>query len=369
MNRIVKANRREDAESFLYFPRATTAIYAALRSFSSSGKIIIPSTICLDPIVASHYANYEPVFIGIDGFQIDLKKTIQLLDSDPSINAILLPFLYGYPIEGLEEFWGQIRSREILVIEDLAQTLGPSHFASSKAISKVVTIYSSGKTKIIDHQRIGVAHTTDPEICFAMKSLRPPEFFISESSYEILNQQYRDTYKSFLSSREYEQDWKSFYQTVWNSDPRLFVPFMTTPLKISPHFDFLNLQSPALEMRSRRHEELVNLFLNFDGVFLPNTIDSHRPIWRTTVRLPAIKRDKLYRFMKSRGLFVSQWYKAMHRYVPNSLIQSSADLKTSELFEEEVLNFRIDAGMTDKNFQAYKSAIQEYFTAPDTVDQ
>jgi hypothetical protein len=73
--------------------------------------------------------------------------------------------------------------------------------------------------------------------------------------------------------------------------------------------------------------------------------------------------------MKSRGLFVSQWYKAMHRYVPNSLIQSSADLKTSELFEEEVLNFRIDAGMTDKNFQAYKSAIQEYFTAPDTVDQ
>ena len=112
-------------EESLYFPRATTAIYAALKSFSSSGKIIIPSTICLDPIFASYYANYEVVFVGIKGFQLELKKVIQILDDDPEINAILLPFLYGYPIEGLEEFWNQINSREILVIEDLAQTLGP----------------------------------------------------------------------------------------------------------------------------------------------------------------------------------------------------------------------------------------------------
>lgn len=369
MNRIVKANRREDAESFLYFPRATTAIYAALRSFSSSGKIIIPSTICLDPIVASHYANYEPVFVGVEGFQIDLKKTIQLLDSDPHINAVLLPFLYGYPIEGLEQFWSQINSRDILLIEDLAQTLGPSHFDVSQAKLKLVTIYSSGKTKIIDDQRIGVAHTKDPELFFRMKSLRPQELLISEDAYEILDRKYRDTYDSFLNLNAYEKHWKSFYQTVWNSDPRLFVPFVTTPLKISPLFDFLSLRSPALEMRNKRHEELVNLFLNFEGVLLPDTSNSDRPIWRTTIRLPNIKRDALYRFMKSRGLFVSQWYKAMHRYVPDFLIQNRSELQTAELFEEQVLNFGIDSELSDKNFEIHKAAIRQWISKQPMGDQ
>ena len=210
----------------LHFPRATTAIYTALKSYCASGKIIIPSTICLDPIIACHYANYEPVFVGVEGFQLNLKETINILDNDSKINAILLPFLYGYPIVGLDEFWAQIKSREILVIEDLAQTLGPSHFIVSHAKPRVVTIYSCGRSKIIDTQRLGIAHTLDADLYSEMKNLRPKELLISENAYDDLERKYKQTYESFLSSGTFEKNWKSFYHNVWDSDPRLFIPFL-----------------------------------------------------------------------------------------------------------------------------------------------
>lgn len=347
-------------EESLYFPRATTAIYAALKSFSSSGKIIIPSTICLDPIFASYYANYEVIFAGIEGFQLDLKKVIQILDDDPKINAILLPFLYGYPIEGLKEFWNQINSREILVIEDLAQTLGPSHFIGPQTEAKLVTIHSFGKSKIIDSKRLGIASTLDTDLHSAMKNLQPKDLLISESGYKVLERRYDKVYETFLRTVSYEENWRNFYQTVWNSDPRLFIPFLSTPIKSTLSQDVKNLQSPEYKIRTRRHNHILELFRDFQDAVLPVKSDSLRPIWRTTIRLPNSDRNQLYYYLNSNGLFASKWYRAMHRYVPSYVAQSGPDLKSAEVFEDEVINFKIDNTMSEKTFIDYKTKIKNW---------
>ena len=348
----------------LYFPRATTAIYTALKSYCASGKIIIPSTICLDPIIACHYANYEPVFVGVEGFQLDLKKTISILDNDPKVNAILLPFLYGYPIVGLDEFWNQIKSREILVIEDLAQTLGPSHFIAPHAKAKVVTVYSCGRSKIIDTQRSGIAHTLDTELYSEMKNLHPKEFLISENAYGDLERRYRETYESFLSTDTFENNWKSFYRNVWNSDPRLFIPLLEKPIEYPLSLQAIGLQTPDYDLRKNRHRALDEVFRNLPNAVLPDVSDSTRPIWRTTVRIPNFERDQLYKYLKSRGLFASKWYKAMHRYVPDFMSQNSGELASAELFEDEVLNFRIDSHVDEAGFHTYKSAIEDWIFDP-----
>ena len=348
----------------LHFPRATTAIYTALKSYCASGKIIIPSTICLDPIIACHYANYEPVFVGVEGFQLDLKKTLNILDNDSKINAILLPFLYGYPIVGLDEFWAQIKSREILVIEDLAQTLGPSHFIDSHAKPKVVTIYSCGSSKIIDTQRLGIAHTLDAELYSEMKILRPKELLISENAHDDLERKYKETYESFLNTNTFENNWKSFYRNVWNSDPRLFIPFLENPRKHPLSLHVTGLQTLDLDLRKSRHIALAKLFRNLPNAKLPDLTNSTRPIWRTTVRIPNFERNQLHKYMKSRGLPVSKWYKAMHRYVPDFMSQNSRELTSAELFEDEVLNFRIDSHMLEGDFQNYKSAIEDWIFTP-----
>ena len=344
----------------LHFPRATTAIYAALKSYGASGKIIIPSTICLDPIIACHYASYEPIFVGVEGFQLDLKEAINILDNDSKINAILLPFLYGYPIVGLDEFWNQIKSREILVIEDLAQTLGPSHFTASHAKPKIVTIYSCGTSKIIDTPRLGIAHTSNAELYSEMKNLSPIELLISENTYDDIERKYKETYESFLSSDTFEKNWKSFYHNVWNSDPRLFIPFREKPTKYPLSLDVTVPETPDLELRKKRHRVLDDLFRNLPNAVLPDITDFTRPIWRTTVRIPNFERDQLYEYMRSRGLFVSKWYKAMHRYVPDFVSQNSRELASAELFEDEVLNFRIDPNINEGDFQTYQSAIEDW---------
>lgn len=356
---LKKAFNKQDGE-ILHFPRASTAIYIALKSYCASGKIIIPSTICLDPIIACHYANYEPIFVGVEGFQLDLKETIKILDSDSKVNAILLPFLYGYPIVGLNEFWNQIKSREILVIEDLAQTLGPSHFSASHGKAKVVTVYSYGRSKIIDTQRLGIAQTLDTELYAEMKNLRPKELIITENNYVDLERKYKETYESFLTLDSYEKNWKSFYCNVWNSDPRLFIPLHQKPKRYPLPSHVFGLQMSELDLRMRRHATLDQVFRKLPNVVLPDINDSSRPIWRTTVRLPNFERDQLYKYMKSRGLFVSKWYKAMHRYVPDFMSQKRKELGSAELFEDEVLNFRIDSQMAEESFRIYKSAIEDW---------
>lgn len=361
--RMIASKNNRASKSFeesLYFPRATTAIYAALKSFSPSGKIIIPSTICLDPIFASYHANYEVIFVGIEGFQLDLKRVIQILNHDPKINAVLLPFLYGYPIEGLKEFWNQINSREVLVIEDLAQTLGPSHFIGPQTKAKFVTIYSCGKGKIIDSTRLGIASTLDADLHSAMKNLRPKDLLISESGHKELERQYAKIYETFLKTVSYEEKWQNFYQTVWESDPRLFTPFLSTPIKSTLSQNIKSLQSPEYRIRTKRHTHILELFRDFRNAVLPVKSDSLRPIWRTTIRLPNSDRDQLYDYLISNGLFASKWYRAMHRYVPNSLAQYSADLKSAEVFEEEVINFRIDKSMSEKTFIDYRTAIKKW---------
>jgi len=290
--------RVESLAKNLYFPRATTAIYAALKSFSSSGKIIIPFTICLDPIFASHFANYQPVFVGVDGFQLALKKVIKMLDNDPEINAILLPFLYGYQI-----------------------------------------VYS------------------------AMKSFRPRNLLISEESYRLLELEYRRVYELFLESDSHEENWHNFYETVWNSDPRLFVPFLAQPFESVPSFKVKQLHWAELESRNKRHSELLDLFREYQGAALPSNSDSRRPIWRTTIRLPNSERNGLYNYLKSNGLFVSKWYKAMHRYVPSFLAQNNTDLKSAEIFEDEVINFKIDGTMNDRHFNLYIKAINNWISS------
>ena len=354
--------RVESLPKNLYFPRATTAIYAALKSFSSSGKIIIPSTICLDPIFASHFANYQPVFVGVDGFQLALKKVIKMLDNDSEINAVLLPFLYGYQIEGLEEFWNQINSREILVIEDLAQTLGPSNFIGPQGRAKLVTVHSYGKGKIIDSHRLGIASTSDLELYSAMKSLCPRDLLISEESYRFLELEYRRVYELFLKSDSHEESWLNFYETVWDSDPRLFVPFLARPFESLPSFKVKHLHWADLESRNKRHSELLDLFREYQGAVLPSNSDSRRPIWRTTIRLPNSERNALYNYLNSNGFFVSKWYKAMHRYVPSFLAQNNTDLKSAEIFEDEVINFKIDGTMNDKTFNLYIKAINNWIS-------
>ena len=47
----------------------------------------------------------------------------------------------------------------------------------------------------------------------------------------------------------------------------------------------------------------------------------------------------------------------MHRYVPSYLAENSADLKSAEVFEEEVINFKIDKTMSEKTFINYRTAI------------
>jgi hypothetical protein len=209
-----------------------------------------------------------------------------------------------------------------------------------------------------------MAHTLDTELHSEMKNLRPKELLISENAYGDLERKYKETYESFLSFDTFEKNWKSFYRNVWNSDPRLFIPLLEKPRKYPLSLDVIGLQTPDLDLRKRRHRALDELFRNLPNAVLPDITDSTRPIWRTTVRIPNFERDQLYKYMKSRGLFVSKWYKAMHRYVPDFMSQNSRELASAELFEDEVLNFRIDPHMDEGGFQTYKSAIEEWIFNP-----
>lgn len=336
--------------------RAASAIHLALTTFAPGGVFLVPSNICLSPIMAGKIANYEVKFVGTDHFQPDLRDMIQHLATNRNVNAILLPELYGYPIANLEFFWKYIKERNILVIEDLAQSLGGTRISHFGGKPTVVTIYSFGPTKIIDSVRCGVLSTINENFFLELEA---KSFSLEKNSpveYEQASRTYNKMYSELLRKNEKDRDWPDFYDAASKLSPVLFVPrFPTREFSDVPNFD----ETSITQNRNERHTRLVELLKGYEQITLPQEVDLLHPVWRTTIRLDHSKRDSVVNKLRSVGSPVSTWYKAMHRMFRDNESFHTDSLEEAVRFEAEVVNIFLDVPNFDEYFKNVRSAMTE----------
>lgn len=336
--------------------RAASAIHLALTTFAPGGVFLVPSNICLSPIMAGKLANYEVKFVGTDNFQPDLRDMIQHLETTRNVNAILLPELYGYQIANLGFFWKYINDRDILVIEDLAQSLGGTRISHFGGKPTVVTIYSFGPTKIIDSIRCGVLSTSNENFFLELKAKSLSLEKNSPLEFEQASRNYNKMYSELLRKDEKDRDWPDFYVAASKLSSVLFTPrFQIREFPDVPSFDQISIT----QNRNERHARLIELFKGYEQITLPQEVNLLHPVWRTTIRLDHGKRDSVVNKLRAMGYPVSTWYKAMHRMFRTKEPFNTDSLEEAVRFEAEVVNIFLDVPSFDEYFKSIRSAITE----------
>jgi dTDP-4-amino-4,6-dideoxygalactose transaminase len=356
---LEEVRKMTEIENPVITSRAASAIYLSLKALGKKGKVILPSTICLSPIMASKLAGYEIVFVGVHQFQMDLTSAAKMINSDSEIRAILIPQLYGYPIPAMDFFWGEIAHRDILVIEDLAQSWGRSRLSTLEGKPTLVTIHSFGEAKFFSKVRCGVLTTHDASFKREIDEVNAKIKFDDIKKFQQAGQNYRIAYSDFLRSTKELKLWQEFIDQAITVDPVLYIPKL--PL---PDFDYsisLNLSDRILEQNSR-HFELMKLLASMPSMVLPDFETSEFPIWRSTVRVEPKYRDQIVRRLRAHSLPVSTWYRAMHKYTPVGWENSvKPDLSSAEVFENEVINFFIDESTPLSYADSVKLILAEVF--------
>lgn len=356
-NAVEQFQRMSHTQNVLLTTRAATAIYLSLKTFSGSGKIVIPSTICLSPIVAAMEAGYEIKFVGVKDFQVDLTTTANLINSDPSINAVLLPELYGYPLQGLKEFWNKIAHRNLLLIEDLAQTLGESRLSELSGKPTVVSVYSFGRSKVVESIRCGMIATKDKSFFSELESNYNALPFDLPTEYQKNLDTYNLLYAKLLSSPYQNRNWAKFYKAAMGIDRTLYTPKIQQT--IVP--EGIELFPKSLtEERNSRHHWVSDQLAEFDFIKQPENIEPMGPVWRTTILVPAMVRDEIVEKIRSHQQPASTWYKAMHRLVGGANGDSDYSLKEAVQFEAGVINLFLDVEEFDSYVQLLVSVMREY---------
>ncbi len=335
-----EVRKMTEIENPLITSRAATGIFLSLKAFGNEGKIILPSTICLSPIMASKLAGYELIFVGVDQFQMDLRSAAKIINADLNVRAILIPELYGYPIREMESFWKAISHRDILVIEDLAQSWGRSRFSTFQGSPTLVTIHSLGETKFFTKVRCGILSTPDTSFKKEIDEVNARIKFDEVKEFQNAGQNYSSAYSDFLRTPNPLINWQDFINQAMALNSVLYIPKL--PLPNFENVGSLNLTDSILE-RNSKHIELMSVLSSLPILTLPNFRSSKYPVWRSTVRVDSEYRDEIVKRVRARGLPISTWYRAMHKYVPAGGDSTKmSELEGAEVFEKEVLNFFID---------------------------
>jgi dTDP-4-amino-4,6-dideoxygalactose transaminase len=156
--RPVKADLLRDTggAAIKWYGRAATALYRAYtiaRDFSGAkqpGEVILPSISCATPANAALLAGVTPRFADVD-FRTGMPtlESIQVRWT-PQTCAVVFIHLFGQTAD-LQPLAAWCRSKNILLIEDLAQALG-ARLPDGSAAGSVgdLSVYSFNPTKILE---------------------------------------------------------------------------------------------------------------------------------------------------------------------------------------------------------------------------
>jgi len=328
------------ADSALELPRASTGIYLALKNFGVTGKIIMPANICYSPIRASREAGYSLGFYNANKLIYDCNEIVNIANQDVEINAIIIPMLYGYYPENISSLKNLDKSRKWLIIEDLAQTFGPSNLPDLGHNIQIVTIYSFGQSKFIDQFRAGFVVSNDinaiRNITCLYKNL--PELSENEETRIV-------DYTSALKIKARDsKNWFEYYQQLEKIDSRFFVRkqiFQNNSLLSS------ELVRNRKDLIYNNTSKFISMLEDLDYILLPNKKNYSRlhPTWRLTVRVNEKVRDMVVKRIREFGLPVSTWYDVVPNYL--NLIHSNM-FQESLNFSKEVINFWVDEECSDE---------------------
>jgi len=250
-----------------WYGRAATALYRAYtiaRKLAPTGEpieVILPSISCATPANTALLADVVPRFADVDpSTGMPTLETIQQRWTSRT-RAVVFIHLFGQTAD-LRPLAEWCRSRNILLIEDLAQALGASLPDGSAAGSVGdLSVYSFNPTKILECGGGGllIREASLAPVCaeLAESDPLPPE--INEGSAKILALSYRNLHHSLvalLRTRSVDEVSTSFLklQPAFRS---LYLRRMKSPAKLASAWEQLGQVLEHRVRNARQYDEVL----------------------------------------------------------------------------------------------------------------
>lgn len=340
----------------------TTALWMAYSCVPvERPRILLPAILCLDPVLAVHYANRTPVFSDVlaSNATIDPECALGMIEQDPTIGAVVAAHLYGNPAD-LSRLESVCRKKGVLLIEDAAQALGGSGrdtrlFGSAGDVA----ILSFGHTKILDVGAGGAFLTDDGALADRARRLHG-ELNVKPEN-EILANSYRELFYSIWGYGD--QDRKAM--RLFGSFPDVYRDLHLHRATSSMASDISQaLRDLEREVEHRRYcARIYREGLDgIPGISFFETADESVP-WRFSFCLPADRRDGVLSQLREAGYDASRWYPNVSDWTVPYGAPGKA-LTVADRIESEVVNLWV-TGEYDKS--RIEAAVNVVTTALSTL--
>lgn len=327
--------------------RATTAIYLAIKAYNfKNANIIIPSIVCPNPIFSVLYNNLTPRFcdINLDDFTIDIESFKDRIDEDTK--AVIPINLYGYSAN-YEELIPICKEKNIILIEDAAQSFGGSCNGKKMGSFGDISVISFGHTKIVDVGSGGAVLTDNLEIFEQMK-LEHDKLCNIPTNIKEKNELYSKVYYAL--------------QPLWQKNDDLYYLYSTFPEIFESNYLFkfsenlipileknLNKIDENIRIRKKNIKYYMELLKDHPKIRLPKYKIENGAFWRFSFLIEGDNHLEISEELRRQGFDVSNWYPSTHKmFIPPNQYDPS-HFKNSNYLEKHILNFWIHPNVKEKN--------------------
>lgn len=335
----------------------TSGLYLAFKLCPDDRpKILLPALMCMQPMLAVHYAGKIPVFCDITeaDANIDPDLVEGMLRRNPDIGAVVAVHLYGNAAN-ISKLTGICKKYKVMLIEDAAQAFGGKFPDGSLLGSKGdYSVVSFGYSKILDLGD-GGAFLTDDEFVAQKARDWESQIQVQPGKTDALHDDYKSLFYAILN--------------LGRKDPRFYQMFDHFPGLFQSLFLYRSVDGVAeqisdvldtLEDEVARRMRISDLYLRElkDIPTLKFFTQSGVP-WRFTFRVDAARRDDLLSRVRNEGFDVSSWYPSITDWTPSGRLQGRDKFPVANRLEREVVNLWVDSNYDESKALSLTKKIKE----------
>ncbi|MGN0596120.1 MAG: DegT/DnrJ/EryC1/StrS family aminotransferase [Ruminiclostridium sp.] len=319
-------------KNHLIVSRAATAIYLILKSQKIyKQKILVPANICYAAVYPIIYSGNYPVFCDADADSGNVTYE-HISKKICDIAAVILPHMYGNPIQDIKDICNLCRKKSVLIIEDCASSMGAETPDGPCGSFGDYVLYSMGYSKTIDLGYGGIlASDYDLSMIEAMYKKLPLKTEDDEENEAFFSKQYR-----LIRNSRKQTISKYIWNALYDNLQTVFVHRMTiSEEKIITELDKLE----AVISQRRTDEALYSAFLSKNAFITDYAFSKGAVPWRYCFFVPPEKKDSIVSYCLEKKLPVSDWYPDV-----TSIFNYSGSFEGIRQMEEKILNFPLLIG-------------------------
>ncbi len=339
--------------------RGTTALWAAVRALAPAGsEVLVPANACEVVAAAVRYAQRTIRYVDVD--PIEGNCTVEYLAAAwrPTCKTLIAIHNYGTPLD-MDTLVAWARAHGVAVIEDCCNALGATWRGQPVGTFGDVAVHSFNRGKLLDIGSGGALASSDPALideCARLAAAWRPW----GDAHTARDRAFQECLRVIRRHRELRDP--AIYETLYER-------YRPALLATAPD-DLDDAVARAAcgfgESLARRRARAEHCRARLTHPAVRHRIDAGDAYWRYTCHIPRTVRDAVVADVRARGLPISSWFSALHRFFPTQ--QSLADLPGAYAFEKSVINLFVGSDTDDETLDATCDAVLAVLDARVTAE-